>query len=284
MDPFALPLGLGTVLFGDRINEKDAHRQLELFTDAGGQLVDTARCYGAWAANGQGYQGMVEQVLGRWLKEPDHRRRVFVCTKGAHPLPESMGQMRVTPGAILSDLEQSLRNLQTDHIDLYLLHRDDISQPIEPLLETLEDAAKAGKLLQYGCSNWTLPRIQEAQAIAEAHGWQGFAADQVQWSLAQANAEAIPDKTLVLMDQSLYDYHRSTGLPLMAYTSLAHGYLLRRATGVPVSDALHRQYDNSANEALLEQIRRYHADPLALSLRYIVRQPFPAVPLAAFSS
>ena len=276
-----LPIGLGTTLYGDRVPEKDAHRQMGLFLELGGSVIDTARCYGAWAPGG--FEGMVEQVVGRWLAQDGHRERVYLVTKGCHPLPSAMGKMRVTPEALMADLEQSLRNLKTDHIDLYLLHRDDAERPAEVILEALERAVAQGKLLRYGCSNWGRERIARAADLAKERGWQGFSADEVMWSLAEPNRDQIGDKTLVLMDDALLRAHRESGLPVMAYTSLAHGYLVRKHAGIPVKEQLEREYGNACNERLLRLMAETGADPMTLCLRYITRQSFPSMPLAAFS-
>ena len=276
-----LPIALGTVLYGPRLDADEAAHQLSLFTDLGGQLIDTARVYGAWAPGG--YEGYTEQLVGQWLARDGHRDQVLVCTKGAHPMWQ-VWQPRVTPEVIRADLEQSLLNLRTDHVDLYLLHRDDATQPILPMLQTLEALRREGKVLHYGCSNWTLPRMREAAQVARANGLVGFCANQVMWSMARANPDAIGDKTLVLLDEPTRLWQQEQGMLLMAYTSLAHGYLLRRAAGIAVSDTLTAQYDNPQNEAALALLRQAGADPLAVSLRYITLSGGPCLPVAAFSS
>ena len=126
-----LPIALGSVLYGPRLNAEETARQLSLFADLGGQLIDTARVYGAWAE--KGYEGYTEQLVGQWLCRDANRHRVLVVTKGAHPIWQ-VWQPRVTPRVIREDLEHSLENLRTDHVDLYLLHRDDATQPILPML------------------------------------------------------------------------------------------------------------------------------------------------------
>lgn len=195
-----------------------------------------------------------------------------------------MWQPRVTPQVIREDLEQSLTNLRTDHVDLYLLHRDDSRKPILPMLEALEELRLQGKLRHYGCSNWTLSRMQEAAKLAKENGMEGFCVNQVMWSMAKANPEAIGDKTLVLLDDETRQWQQDQGMGVMAYTSLAHGYLLRRAAGIPVPEDLASQYDHPVNAQILRMIREAGADPLALSLRFISERQGPSLPVAAFSS
>lgn len=275
-----MPIALGSVLYGPRLSGEETARQLSLFTELGGTWVDTARVYGAWAPGG--YEGYTEELVGRWLRVDGHRDQVMVCTKGAHPAWQ-VWLPRVTPEAIRSDLEQSLRNLCTDRVELYLLHRDDPTQPIAPILETLEDLRREGKLLHYGCSNWTLPRMREAAAVAEREGWEGFVANQAMWSMMKVNADAVEDKTLVCMDDETLAWQAEKQMGLMAYTSLAHGYLMKRIAGRMIPEGLLKQYDNAANRAAEKLIREQGADPLALSLRYIALCGASAMPVVAFS-
>ncbi len=108
---------------------------------------------------------------------------------------------RACRAEIVSDLDSSLRNLRTDVIDLYWPHRDDVrARPVGEILETLNEQVQAGKIRYFGCSNWTAQRIREAQDHAAAHGLQGFAGDQMMWSLAVIDRSAIADTTIVGMD------------------------------------------------------------------------------------
>jgi aryl-alcohol dehydrogenase-like predicted oxidoreductase len=118
----------------------------------------------------------------------------------------------------------SLQALQTDYIDLYYLHRDDERLPVEEILSYLNDFVQAGKIRYFGCSNWKPARIREALAVARARGWQGFVANQLMWSLAEANPDGLPDQTMVTMDAESYQMHRETGLAAVAYSSQASGY------------------------------------------------------------
>ena len=126
--------------------------------------------------------------------------------------------------------------------------------------------------------------MKEAAELARAHGLQGFQVNQVMWSMAKANPENIGDRTLVLLDEETRRWQAEQGMALMAYTSLAHGYPVRRVRGEAVSPELAAQYDHPVNEAAIRLIREAGADPLALCLRFIAERPQPALPVAAFSS
>ena len=102
--------------------------------------------------------GGTERIFGRWMASRRNRDRLFIVGKGGHPYP-GIRPNRLTAGALSADLEASLRRLGTDRLDLYLLHRDFPGAPLEPKVETLAAAVRAGKIQGWGVSNWTVPRI-----------------------------------------------------------------------------------------------------------------------------
>ena len=123
---------------------------------------------------------------------------------------------RLSPAEVTGDLDASLHHLQTGWIDLYWLHRDDMSRFAGEIIESLNTHIKSGKLRYIGCSNWRAERIAQANEYAAAHELQGFVADQMLWSLAVVDPDGIPDKTLVFMDQELKDYHERSALAARA--------------------------------------------------------------------
>jgi aryl-alcohol dehydrogenase-like predicted oxidoreductase len=163
--PEVSKLCLGTGRFGAGLPREEALKQLDLFFDRGGNFVDTARVYADWVPGGHGAS---ESTVGAWLKKRKLRNRVIISSKGAHPDLKTMHIPRMGPADVRFDLEESLRALGTDYIDLYFLHRDDPSRPVGEILDMLESFRKEGKIRHYGCSNWTLNRIEEADKAAAA--------------------------------------------------------------------------------------------------------------------
>ncbi len=270
---------LGTVKYGTDMAERDAWEQMDSFLDLGGNFLDTAHVYGDWTP---GERAKSEHVIGRFLKNRGNRSRVIISTKGAHPYMETMGESRVKPECIRRDLEESLQALGTDEIDLYFLHRDDLSMPVEEILGVLEDERRKGKIRWYGCSNWTLPRLQEADRIAKAEGYSGFVCNQLMWSLAKINASGVADPTLVLMDQDTYRYHAESGKSAMAYTAAAQGYLAKRMTGAYIGDSLRAQYDNRENEEIIGLLREYRVSPGEFALAWMMHHDFVSIPIVTF--
>lgn len=275
-------LCLGGSALGSTVNAADAFALLDAFVAAGGNFIDTAKVYADWLP---GERSVSEKTIGRWMQQRRNRAQVIVATKGAHPELSAMHAPRLAPQCIVADLEQSLRNLQTDCIDLYWLHRDDPARPVEEILETLHAQVKAGKLRAYGCSNWRTPRIAAAQAYAQRCGWTGFVADQMLWSLAAVAPPRLPDPTMVSMDAALHAWHRQSNLAAIPYASQANGYFQRLATGAldAMAAGNRRLYDTPTNRQRFARIQMLAAASglsiTAIVLGYLRGQPFPTIPI-----
>jgi aryl-alcohol dehydrogenase-like predicted oxidoreductase len=156
-------LALGTMTFGNETDEPTAWAQLDSYLEAGGNLVDTADVYSA---------GVSEEIIGRWLaaRPKDVRRRVVLASKGRFPmgaLPNDHGLSRLH---LAGALEDSLRRLGVETIDLYQVHSHDPLTPIEETLRFLDDAVRAGKIHYVGLSNYTAWQLQKAVDVADARG------------------------------------------------------------------------------------------------------------------
>jgi aryl-alcohol dehydrogenase-like predicted oxidoreductase len=213
---------------------------------------------------------------------------MVISSKGAHPDLKTMDIPRMDPAEVRSDLEASLKDLGTDYIDFYFLHRDDPSVPAEGILDMLETFKKEGKIRFYGCSNWKLSRIEEADRAAARRGFAGFFCNQIRWGLGDVNLQAISDKTVVVMDGDVYNYHRKTKKAVMAYTSSCNGYFSKKLRGQPVSPSAEAIYRNGPNELLSEKLAswegEFHRGAAALVSSYVMSQDFPAAPISSFSS
>lgn len=278
-------LALGTQAFGTSITVEETFKMLDLYAELGGNFLDTARLYGYFAEN---VQGISETVLGWWMKKRGNREQMIVGTKGAHPPMGSMHTGRLDRASIRSDMELSLRALDTDYVDIYWLHRDDVARPVEEILETLNELIREGKTRLIGASNWSLSRLQEAQRVAEENGMQGFAAVQPQWSLARQ--EVLEDDTLVRMDEAEYAWHKQTGLPVVPFTSQAKGFYFKLAAGgeESLSRKARERFLSPRNlrsyEILKEISARTGYSVGALSIAYLTSQPFPVCPIVGYSS
>jgi aryl-alcohol dehydrogenase-like predicted oxidoreductase len=222
------------------------------------------------------------------MKERKLRDKIVISTKGAHPDLKTMNIPRMSPGELRLDLEESLKALETGYIDIYFLHRDDVSRPVAEILGDLEAFKQEGKILHYGCSNWTLARMEEAAKTAASGGFEGFVCDQIRFSLGDLNIAEIADKTLVPMDRDIYAWHERTKKAVMAYTSSGNGWFSKKLLGKPVPADKEAVYRNEPNRKLLEKLKTWEKEfgvsAAVLVTSYAMTQPFPSAPIAAFSS
>lgn len=207
----------GTVMVRSDHYEESC-RLLDAVVEMGCTAFDTAHGYGG---------GDNERTVGRWVREAGVRDRVVILGKGAH---HNQDRQRVTPFDITSDLHDSLARFKFEYIDLYVLHRDDPSQPVGPIVEILNEHKRAGKIHAFGGSNWSAARIREANAYAEAHGLEGFSVSSPNFSLAVQVKEPWPNCISISGPQGEGDraYYEKTQMPLFTWSSLAGGFFSGR--------------------------------------------------------
>ena len=206
----------GTIMLHDGNREAGIELMDSLY-ELGCNAVDSAHNYGG---------GGSERALGLWMESRGVRDEIFVLTKGCH---FNQDRDRVTPYDLSSDLHDSLARLRTDHIDLYLLHRDDPALPVGPLVERLEQHRREGKILAYGGSNWSPERIREANAYAAENGCAPFAASSPNFSMAEQVEEPWRDCLTISgrKGAEARSWYRETQMPVFTWSSLAMGFLHR---------------------------------------------------------
>jgi len=282
--PSVLSLGLGGA--GGSYDRATTFAMLDAFFEQGGNFVDTAHVYNDWIP---GERSRSEKLLGAWMHLPGRRNRsgVLLATKGAHPPLENIQVGRLSPAEIRTDLEESLRFLQVETIDLYWLHRDDPTRPVEEIIETLEAQVRAGKIRYYGCSNWRLERIRTARKYAAGRGMSGFVGVQNLWSLAKPNLDAVRrrDPTHAVMDDELWQYHRQTGLAAIPYTSQANGLFQKMDAGgtAALPAGLARLYISAETEGRYRRLKTLSQQTglstTQIGLGFLTSQPFTTCPV-----
>ncbi|MBV9447875.1 MAG: aldo/keto reductase [Streptosporangiaceae bacterium] len=169
-------LALGTMTFGVETDEDGAHQQLDRFIEAGGTLVDTANTYGA---------GRSEEIIGRWFasRPADVTGRVVLATKARFPQDDSPNGLGLSARHLPRALDESLRRLGLESVDLYQVHAFDPLTPLEETLRTLDGFIRAGKIRYYGLSNFTGWQLTKAVHLARALNIAGPVTLQPQYSL-----------------------------------------------------------------------------------------------------
>ena len=158
------PITFGCNVFGWTANEKTSFELLDAFTAAGFNFLDTADVYAKWAT---GVGGESETIIGKWTKQRNNRDKVIIATKAG--MVDAVGTINITKAYIIKAAEQSLKRLQTDYIDLYQTHKDDLSVPVEETLEAHQQLIKEGKVRFIGASNFSAARLKASLEASKKH-------------------------------------------------------------------------------------------------------------------
>src|SRR5688572_6599976 len=204
----------GTTMIGGDLDEAQSFALLDQVHELGCNALDTAHVY----SNGDS-----ERIIGRWLQARGLRDEMMIITKGA---AHSVDRRRLTPFDIESDLHDSLARLKTDHIDLYLLHRDDPDVPVEPIVDALNGHLETGRLHAFGASNWSHQRLAAANDYAQANGLVPFVASSPQFSLADSFDEPWPLCLSISgsAGKAAREWYAQTQMPVLVWSALASGF------------------------------------------------------------
>ncbi len=250
-------IAMGTVALEDL---RLASVMFDDFFEMGGNCLDTAHVYG---------EGRSEVTLGQWLRNRGVRDQAVVVTKGGHT-------PHCYPDAVTSQLTQSLDFLGTDHVDIYLLHRDNPEIPVDEFIDVLSEQAAAGRIRAFGASNWTIDRFDEANQYARKHGRTGFTVLSNNFSLARMHEPPWPG-CLTASDPESRAWLEAKQVPLLSWSSQAQGYFAADGPGqFPASwhTADNQERRNRARTLANER----GVQPTAIALAYALAQPFPVYP------
>lgn len=192
---------------------------LDMVTEYGVTGFDSAHGYGG---------GDSERVLGEWMQRRGNREEVMILTKGCH---HNADRKRVTPYDLTSDLMDSLARLKTDYIDLYVLHRDNPTVPVGPIMDTLNEHYEVGRIRGFGGSNWTHQRLQEANDYAEQHGLVPMTVSSPNYGLAEQVENPWGEGCVTLAgpnEEEARQWYQTNQMPVFAYSSIARGFFSGR--------------------------------------------------------
>lgn len=237
------------------------------FYERGGNAFDTAFIYGG---------GLQERLLGWWMRHRGVRNEVVVIAKGAHT-------PYCTPDDMRKQFYQSLDRLQTDHADIYMLHRDNPDIPVGEFVDALNAEVQAGRIRVFGGSNWSLKRVAAANRYAQRKGLQGFGVVSNNLSLARM-VDPVWDGCIACSDPESRRWLKKHQLPVLAWSSQARGFFTDRAGRDKREDEqLVRCWYSDDN---FERRERAHAlaakkgvTPIAIAAAYVLAQPFPTFAL-----
>ncbi len=204
------PFCFGGNVFGWTADETTSFALLDRFVEAGFDFIDTADAYSRWVPGHTG--GESETIIGRWMKARGNRNKMIIATK----VGADMGQGRTMASSYVHKaVEDSLRRLQTDYIDLYQTHWDDEKTPLEEVLSTYADLIKAGKVRAIGASNYSAARLQETLDISARTGLPRYESLQPHYNLVERKG----------YEAELGPLCRKEQIGVIPYYSLASGFL-----------------------------------------------------------
>jgi len=275
-----VPLCFGGNVFGWTIDEPTSHRILDAFVAKGFNFIDTADMYSRWAPGNSG--GESETIIGSWLKGRGDRDKLVIATKVGMEM--GPGKKGLAPAYIRASVEDSLRRLQTDYIDLYQSHADDPDTPFEDVLGTYQELIDQGKVRAIGASNISAARLRQALDVSARTGLVRYESLQPEYNLFdRAGYEA-----------ELEPLCREQGLGVITYYSLASGFLSGKyrkpedASRSPRGEGVVSKYLNDKGRAILkalDEVAALHdATPTQVALAWVIARPSVTAPIASATS
>ncbi|MBY0280871.1 MAG: aldo/keto reductase [Alphaproteobacteria bacterium] len=273
------PLALGGNVFGWTIDEKTSFSILDAFVDFGFNLIDTADIYSAWVSGNKG--GESETIVGNWLKKSGKRDKIVLTTKVGMRMGD--GSMGLKRDYILESIEASLKRLQTDYVDFYQSHKDDIDAPMEETLEAYDILIKQGKVRAIGASNYKANRLREVLGISLEKQYPAYVSLQPHYNLCN-RFEFETELESLCLEQNL---------AVISYSSLANGFLTgkyrceadlqKSARGEYVS-----KYLNERGFKILEALDKvsdtYQTTPAAIALAWLMQRKSITAPIVSATS
>ena len=256
------PLCLGTMNFGPRTPEDEAIKMMHQAMEDGINFIDTANYYGQPLNNGKG-QGTSEKIVGKAIKQSQKRDRLILATKVHAPTanyPEDPNAGGNSRRHIMQEVENSLRRLQTDYIDLYQMHSPQLSVPIDETLRALDDLVHQGKVRYIGTSNFAAWQIVESLWESKELGLNRFVTEQMEYSLLRRE----PEKALMPVAEKY-------GIGLLPWSPLAGGILTGkyRAQSQAPDDSRHA-FDNWSSWA--KEMQRPYQDAVLAILDELAKE------------
>ncbi|WP_345812243.1 aldo/keto reductase [Paraburkholderia sp. PREW-6R] len=271
------PLMFGGNVFGWTADEATSFSILDAFVDAGLDFIDTADVYSAWVPGNQG--GESETIIGKWFRQSGKRDKIVLATK----VSKLASRKGLSAANIQAAVEDSLRRLQTDYLDIYFSHDDDTSTPLAETLGAYQKLIEAGKVRVIGASNYSGARVEEALEVSRKHGLPEYQVLQPEYNLydrAQYETDIEPVAVANKLGVVVY-YSLASGFLSGKYRSQAD--LANRARGSRVE-----KYLNERGLRILDALDRvaeqHGSTPAAVALAWLIARPSVTAPIASATS
>lgn len=270
---------LGGNVFGWTVSESDGLDQLDRAVSSGLRFIDTADVYSRWAPGHRG--GESETIIGKWFARSGRRKDVTLATKVGMEMGE--GKKGLSARYIAQAVDDSLRRLQTDYIDLYQAHTDDASTPLEETLGAFDKLVKAGKVRYIGASNYSGARLAEAIETSRNNGLAEYISLQPHYNLVERQS----------FESDLLPVVEKYRIGVIPYFSLAAGFLTgkyrRDGQNIqsPRAGGLKKYFNDQGYaivDALDEVAKQHSSTPARVALAWLLAQPGVTAPIASVTS
>ena len=270
---------LGGNVYGWTVPEAEAFQQLDTALESGLNFIDTADVYSRWAPGHKG--GESETILGKWFAKSGKRKEVVLATKVGMEMGE--GKKGLTAAYIEQAVEDSLRRLQTDYIDLYQAHKDDAETPLEETLGAFDKLVRAGKVRYIGASNFSGARLAEALRVSKDNRLVSYVSLQPHYNLLER----------LQFETDLLPVVQEHALGVIPYFSLAAGFLTgkyrsKQDTAGQARGGMVGKYLNNWGfgviKGLDEVAKAHHSTPARVALAWLIAQPGITAPIASATS
>ena len=273
---------LGTMQWGWTADEEASFAVMDSFYEHGGNFIDTANMYSRWVEGNPG--GVSETIIGKWMQERQNRRYIVLATKVRGRMWDGPNGEGLSRKHIMHAVEDSLRRLQTDYIDLYQIHWDDYTTPLDETLRALDDLVRQGKVRYIGASNISAWRFMKSLCISEHHDLARYDSLQPHYNLAHRNE----------FERELKPLCESEQIGVIPYSPLAGGFLTGKyhLDSPPPDSARHesvkRKYFNEYGWRVLAAVERIADErgvlPLQIALAWLLAQPVITAPIIGANS
>jgi len=277
-DLHAAPIAFGGNVFGWTIDEQTSFGILDRFVDAGFNLIDTANVYSRWKQGNQG--GESETIIGNWLKSRQNRDQVIIATK----VGADMGNGKdISKANILKEVDNSLRRLQTDYIDLYFSHYDDEQTPATETLEAYDELIKAGKVRWIGASNFSAARLKESLEVSKNAGLPKYEVFQPEYNLYNREQYETAYEPIIKEYQlGVTNYYAlASGFLSGKYRSEADLNKSQRGGGIK---SFLNERGFKILDALDQVAERQGTQPASIAIAWLIARPSVTAPIASVTS
>jgi len=278
-DLLVSPITFGGNVFGWTLDEKNSFEILDGFTDAGFNLIDTADVYSRWKPGNAG--GESEKIIGNWIKARNNRNKIVLTTKVGSDMGD--GKKGLSKKYILEAVDASLQRLQTDYLDLYQSHFDDLETPVQETLEAYDQLIRAGKIRWIGASNFSPERLKESLETSQRLSLPKYQTYQPEYNLYQREG----------FEKEMEKICADNQLGVISYYALASGFLTgkyrseadleKSARGGGVKDFMNDR-GFKILKALDEVSELYNSTPASVALAWLIARPTVTAPIASVTS